>query len=228
LIKLKIIIIQAFILPASLLLLPDCIIARDIFRITNQSKISETYPKTDSSLFKKKQVLNNNLNDKDSFNTEMRLSDTVKIKKERFPQKATIYSALLPGLGQAYNHKYWKIPIIYAGGAVIYYFIDYTNTQYKEAKRIYEEEILKGPMGDKNLINQASDYRDYFRKWRDLDVIFMGVLYTINIIDAMADAYFTKFDISNDLSMKIVPTMLAAPTTKPNDYSFGLKLSFKF
>jgi hypothetical protein len=228
LIKINISFFQACILLTALLLCPVKIAARDIFRVPHHKRISVSYTKLDSSLIKKKQVDTNNLIVQDSLKTEMRLSDSAKITKERYPQKATIYSALLPGLGQAYNHKYWKIPIIYVGGAAIYYFIDYCNTQYKDAKKIYEEEILKGPQGNQNIINYASANRDYFRKWRDLDVIFMGLLYSLNIIDAMADAYFTKFDISDNLTMKITPSMIAAPTTKPDNYSIGLKLSFRF
>lgn len=213
----------------ALLLSPNLTIARDIYRLPRQKRIVTTFFQLDSSLLKKKQVPDNNLNDQDSLKTETTLIDSTKIMKERFPQKATIYSAILPGLGQAYNHKYWKIPVIYAGGAVLYYFIYDCNRQYKEAKKLYEEETLKGVEENKNLSNYYADNRDYFRKWRDLDIIFMGVLYTLNIIDAMADAYFTKFDISDDLSMKVVPTMIAAPTTtKPDNYTFGLKLSFRF
>jgi hypothetical protein len=228
LIKIKIIILQTSILTGALFFWSGKIIAKDTLAVTNYTSITDSLQKVDSLKIQKKQTFNDNLNPKDSFNNEMKPLDSVKLKKERFPQKATIYSALLPGLGQAYNHKFWKIPIIYIGGGVIYYFYNDCNTKYKMYKRRYEEEVFKGAQGNADLKNNSADGRDYFRKWRDSNILFMGLLYTANIIDAMADAYFRQFDISDDLTMKVEPAMISTPLVAQGNFSYGLKISFSF
>jgi hypothetical protein len=228
LLRIKIKVLQISILTGALLFIQGRIIASDTLSAIRYTSTIDSFPKIDSSKSEKKLVLHDNLNDTNAFNDEMKLTDTVKRKKEHFPQKATIYSALLPGLGQAYNHKYWKIPIIYAAGGVIYYFIDDYNSKYKEFKRLYEQEVYKGDAADENNKNYYADGRDYYRKWRDYNIIFMTILYTANIIDAMTDAYFTQFDISDDLTLDVEPAMMNTPMTDRSNFAFGLKLSFRF
>jgi hypothetical protein len=148
--------------------------------------------------------------------------------KYRSPKKATIYSAILPGLGQAYNRKYWKIPIIYVAAGVIYYYYDLNNSYYLKYKDLYITEVNKETGKDQSLVDLYAHNRDLSRKWRDWNIIYMGILYAANIIDAMADAYFSEFDISDDLTMKIAPAVTPSPTLAFNGYAYGLKVSFSF
>lgn len=143
------------------------------------------------------------------------------------PKRATLYSALLPGLGQAYNNKYWKIPIIYAGFAGLAYGIWWNNKYYQEYKFLYPLRVVNP---NATLHGYDSRYtataiksrRDYMRRNRDLCIIATGLLYVLNIVDATVDGYFYEYDISNDLGMKIGPTLL--PTDRYA--TLGLSLSF--
>ncbi len=143
------------------------------------------------------------------------------------PRKATIYSAILPGLGQAYNKKYWKIPFVYAGFFGIGYFIDWNNDNYQMIKSAYKDLTdtdetttsylkLKGiEYYDLTSTSDISDLKtvltkrqDYYRRNRDLLVISMFGFYGLNIIDASVDAHLFNFDISDDLTMFWQPSML--------------------
>ena len=156
------------------------------------------------------------------------------------PPRATILSAVLPGLGQAYNRKYWKIPIIYGAGAALYYGFGWLgfeewgfkhfHEQYLYWNELYQTEYYKPP----GEINEAAKDRysrnvSIARRGRDRVVILMGILYIANIVDAMADAHFYYFDISDDLTMKILPSISTPdPYVAYNDYSLGVKIRFNF
>ena len=143
------------------------------------------------------------------------------------PKKATIYSAILPGLGQAYNKKYWKIPLIYIGFGVIGYFIDWNNGYYQLNKTAYKDLTdddkttnsflkleaakyydLNNPTSFNNFKDGLLKRQDYYRRNRDLLIISMVGFYGLNIIDASVDANLFDFDISDDLSLKWQPTMI--------------------
>ncbi len=150
------------------------------------------------------------------------------------PPKATIFSAVLPGLGQAYNRKYWKIPIIYFAGYWLYSGLGfdwgwkYYNDYYKEFKQLYEQEYYD-PNGDDQYEDLYQRNMSYARQQRDLITIFMAILYVANVVDAMADAHFYNFDISDDLSLNVSPNVITPnPYMAYNDYSLGLKLRLKF
>lgn len=133
------------------------------------------------------------------------------------PKKATIMSAVLPGLGQTYNRKYWKLPIIYGGFAGLLYSIGFADKRYKNYKEAY---ILRvdgdpktidkyDPQKDNDEVKYSQDgllqLKEYYRKNRDLSYILTAGLYILNIIDANVDAHFFDFDISKDLSLNITP-----------------------
>lgn len=143
--------------------------------------------------------------------------DTVSVDttvRRHTPRKAILYSAICPGLGQVYNRKYWKLPIIYgAGGAFVYYFRFY---QLKYTK--FREANDKGDTGEVIFIDGAPyDFddlargRDWYRRYRDLNVLGMAAIYFLNIIDAMVDAHFFYFDVSDDLSMRLEPAIIENP-----------------
>jgi len=142
------------------------------------------------------------------------------------PRKATIYSAILPGLGQAYNKKYWKIPVIYAGFAAFGYFIYWNNDNYQIMKQAYSDFTDDDPDTNSYLDLDGAQYynlgsepddtnfkqavlkqQDYYRRNRDLLVISIVGFYGLQIIDASVDAHFFDFDISEDLTMNWQPTM---------------------
>lgn len=142
------------------------------------------------------------------------------------PRKAAIYSALLPGLGQAYNKKYWKIPLVYGGFATIGYFIGWNNANYKTSKNAYSDLTdddpntdsymklkyieyynLENPSEVENLKRGLVRRQDYFRRNRDLLVILTAAFYGLNIIDASVDAHFFNWDISDDLTMNLKPSV---------------------
>ncbi len=142
------------------------------------------------------------------------------------PRKATIYSAILPGLGQAYNKKYWKIPLIYAGFGAIGYFINWNNDNYQFNKKAYEHLTDDNPDTNIFMEIEAVEYydldnathfsnfkdglvkrQDYYRRNRDLLIIGFVGFYGLNIIDASVDAHLFNFDISDDLTMNWEPSM---------------------
>lgn len=147
------------------------------------------------------------------------------------PQKATMYSAVLPGLGQIYNRKYWKVPIVYAGFATLAYFIDLNNEQYLRFKTAYLYRID----GDETTIDEfegkyseqaLQSGKDTYRRWRDLNIIAVFGLYAFQIIDATVDAYLFDYDIGDELSLRVTPTVIG------NDFNLavspGLSCTFKF
>ncbi len=152
-------------------------------------------------------------------------ADSTQIEKptvEHSPRKATIYSAVLPGLGQIYNRKYWKVPIVYGGFATLGYFINFNNEVYTTYRQAYSDIIDNDPYTNSHLelkvnasffkpenISQLTENlrraKDGWRRNRDLVVIGTVVFYAVNIIDASVDAHFFNFDISDDLTINWVP-----------------------
>ena len=146
-------------------------------------------------------------------------------KKLPSPQRATILSAVIPGLGQAYNGKYWKIPIIYTAGAGLYYYFYFENKVYLKYLKLYRE--ADGTV-EENIIDAYYNRKEDALTKRDYAVIYMGILYLANIVDAMADAYFLRYDISEDLSVDIKPIVIPSFYRPENYYSCGLSLNFNF
>jgi len=147
------------------------------------------------------------------------------------PQKAVIYSAILPGLGQIYNNKYWKVPIIYGAGGAFIYFASYYHTQYKKFRDGYEYAssqvdpepvLIDGRLYDVNNLRRG---QDGFRRYRDLDILGIGVVYLLNIIDAMVDAHFFYYDVSDDLSLRFEPVLIDESTLSA---TFGLRFQLGF
>ncbi len=142
-------------------------------------------------------------------------SDTVKVDKKKNKKaiygearKATIMSAILPGLGQAYNRKWWKVPIVYAGLGGFGYLL-YTNQQNFS---YYAKNLKAENDGDANTINETKynsdqllNLKNDFRKYRDLGAIGCAIIYVLNIVDANVDAHLKTFDVSDDLSLELKP-----------------------
>jgi hypothetical protein len=139
--------------------------------------------------------------------------DSIRAKnKGKNPKVASLLSAALPGAGQIYNGKYWKIPILYGGGFALGYYIGVNNQQYKLCRDAY----LKVRAGEKDYFNGAYDadqlarLREYWRRNRDLLIIVSGFTYLLNIADAAVDAHLSRFEVSDDLSLRLSPGFLMA------------------
>lgn len=153
------------------------------------------------------------------------VGDSAKVNRpkiEHSPRKATLYSAVLPGLGQIYNRKYWKVPLVYGGFATFGYFINFNNEQYTIYRQAYSDIIDNDPNTHSytklkvnpsllleerraNFTEALRNQKDYWRRNRDLVVISTVAFYALNIIDASVDANFFDFDISDDLTINWAP-----------------------
>ena len=142
-------------------------------------------------------------------------NDSVVMQKKHEPKKATLYSAILPGLGQAYNKKYWKVPVVYAGIGTIAFFIDMNSDGYKSYRLAYDYKTGTNTDVSSEIISIANRYskenlitiRDSYRRNVELSWIVMALWYGLNIIDATVDAHFFEYDIGDDLSLMIEPTI---------------------
>lgn len=161
--------------------------------------------------------------------------DTVKVKdkgeQRKSPMKATLLSAVLPGAGQAYNGKYWKMPIVYAGIGTSVFFILDNRRNYLEFKNAYLRDI------DDNLSDssefalqgiqpqQLRTAADQYRQWMEWSYIAAGIIYVLQIVDASVDAHLYYFDVSDDLTLHWRPEVFA---TRNRTITSGITLSLSF
>ena len=142
------------------------------------------------------------------------------------PAKAAFYSAILPGLGQAYNKKYWKIPIVYAGiGTGIYYY-SRNNTKYNQYRNAYKRR-LSGYNDDQ--FQYLDDSRliagqRFYQRNRTYSALVIAGFYILNIVDANVDAHLIQFNVNDNLSLR--------PDIYQNEinykHNFGLTLNYTF
>ena len=154
-------------------------------------------------------------------------SSSRKVKKLFQPnaKKAGMYSSILPGLGQAYNRQYWKLPLVYAVLGTAGYFIKTNLDNYNKYRQAYIYSID----GDPTTINEFEQYsssdlqslQNNYRKNLDLTVLLTALGYSIQILDAVASAHLKNFDISPDISMQMQPVIA------PNYIGMGLVMNFK-
>ncbi len=144
-------------------------------------------------------------------------------KDSKIPKKAGIYSALIPGAGQFYTKKYWKIPIIYVGLFTSAYYIKESNEHYQLYKNTYinrvngnQSDEFNKQYSDADLITLSSHYR----RNREISILFFGGTYILNILDASISAHLFNYDISEDLSLNIQPFYFL------KEDATGLSLSF--
>lgn len=144
-------------------------------------------------------------------------ADTLPDKKQskpakyHSPAKATWMSAALPGLGQIYNRRYWKPPIIYAGLAVSLYFLIDSQNKFIIARNSLRARLgVPGfqvhPKYQSYSADQIQSDRDFFRNNRDYSIIAITAIYALNILDAVVDAHLKSFDVGEDLSLRIKPS----------------------
>lgn len=159
------------------------------------------------------------------------------------PTRAVWMSALLPGLGQIYNRRYWKLPIIVGGFMGLGYATAWNNTQLSDYTRAYRDLMDNDPStnsymnffppttseGDLDkswLQNTMRSRKDFYRRNRDLCIICIAALYLLCMLDAYVDASLAHFDISPDLSMDVQPAVFLDPIDRKP--SLGLNWAFSF
>ena len=164
------------------------------------------------------------------------------------PKRALCLALVIPGGGQIYNRKYWKLPIVYGGFIGCLYAMNWNNTQYKDYSQAYLDITDDDPRTDSynkflhlgTQITTESDMKRYteifknrkdkYRRWRDLSFFVLLGVYALSVIDAYVDAELSVFDISTDLSLKVEPTIINNHTSRnPLDSSsVGLQCSLNF
>ena len=144
------------------------------------------------------------------------------------PTKAVLF-ALVPGLGQIYNRKYWKLPIVYGGLMGCMYAVTWNNKNYKDYSTAYKDimyDAAEDAINNSNFKDQLKRQKDYFRRYRDLSIIITVGVYALSIVDAYVDAQLFDFDISPDLSLHLEPVV--SPKTSVTPRTYGLNCSLKF
>lgn len=175
----------------------------------------------------------------------------IKMEFKPDPKKAVLM-ALVPGLGQIYNRKFWKLPIVYGGLMGCMYAVTWNNRNYQDYSTAYKDIMMdaeepnrpveefhtswqdflgvgydpKEWVTNTNFQTQLKNRKDYYRRYRDLSIIITVGVYALSIIDAYVDAQLFDFDISPDLSMHWEPSV--TPQTAYSSRSYGLNCSFKF
>ena len=175
----------------------------------------------------------------------------IKMEFKPDPKKAVLM-ALVPGLGQIYNRKFWKLPIVYGGLMGCMYAVTWNNRNYQDYSTAYKDIMIdaeepnrpveefhtswqdflgigydpKEWVTNTNFQTQLKNRKDYYRRYRDLSVIITVGVYGLSIIDAYVDAQLFDFDISPDLSMHWEPSV--TPQTAYSSRSYGLNCSIKF
>ena len=175
----------------------------------------------------------------------------IKMEFKPDPKKAVLM-ALVPGLGQIYNRKFWKLPIVYGGLMGCMYAVTWNNRNYRAYSTAYKDIMMdaeepnrpveefhtswqdflgvgydpKEWVTNTNFQTQLKNRKDYYRRYRDLSIIITVGVYALSIIDAYVDAQLFDFDISPDLSMHWEPSV--TPQTAYSSRSYGLNCSIKF
>jgi hypothetical protein len=153
------------------------------------------------------------------------------VRKISEPAKAAMMSAVLPGLGQAYNKSYWKIPLVYGGAIGLGAWIKFNHDQYTEIRNELIAKTDEDPSTEisPQFANASEDglrsARDNARRNRDYSIILTTAFYGLQILDATVGAHLKDFDVSDDISFKIQPTLI--PTVNQG-FVFGLKASAEF
>lgn len=141
------------------------------------------------------------------------------------PTKATFYSAVLPGLGQAYNKDYWKIPVVYAALGSGIYFYKFNNDKFHE----YRDAYILMKMGQPNAYDYLSEdvlerAQVYHKKYRDLSAMITALLYVMQVVEASVDAHLRHLDTEPDLTLH--PTVIPDYVSDKN--GVGISVQYRF
>lgn len=186
--------------------------------------------------------------------TLMMPADTLQVKHKRDwatwhpnPKRALWLALVIPGAGQIYNRKYWKLPIVYGGFVGCAYAMRWNNQMYRDYSQAYMDLMDNDPntdsynsfmhLGTKIDESNITRYqelfkrrKDRFRRWRDLSFFCLIGVYALSVVDAYVDASLSEFDISDNLSLKVEPTIINNNTERNPliQNSLGLSCSLNF
>ena len=163
------------------------------------------------------------------------------------PKRAMWLAIVLPGAGQIYNRKYWKLPLVYGGFVGCIYAMQWNNMMFRDYSKAYQDIMDTDPttqsynqflhLGTRITDENKTQYqnifksrKDKYRRWRDLSFFCLLGVYALSIVDAYVDASLSEFDISDDLSLRVEPAVMNSPATgmafKPS--AIGLHCSLTF
>lgn len=163
------------------------------------------------------------------------------------PKRALWLAIVIPGAGQVYNRKYWKLPIVYGGFVGCIYALQWNNQMYRDYSQAYLDIMDKDPTTQSynqflhlnTKITEKNEERfktlfkkrkDYYRRWRDMSFFVLLGIYAVSVLDAYIDASLSDFDISKDISMKVAPAVINSKTDRNPLHSsaLGLQCSLTF
>jgi hypothetical protein len=176
--------------------------------------------------------------------------NTANLKFKPEPKKAVLYSLIFPGLGQIYNRKYWKLPLVYGGFIGLTYAVSWNSQYYNDYSRAFKDIMSDDPYTNTSWFNfvktkyssvtdvtssEITSYqtlfknkKNYYRRYRDLSIIGMVGLYAVCAIDAYIDAQLFDFDISDNLSMRVEPAVISSQPARVAETALGVNCSIKF
>ena len=171
----------------------------------------------------------------DTIVKEQKTPTKAKARKTHSPKKATIMSACLPGLGQVYNGKWWKVPIVYAGLGGLGYlsYSNYSNYRLYLDAYLYSTDDLENPsqqaieLAGRYASSQLQTYKESYRRDFEFYTILTVAWYGLQIVDACVDGHLYTYDISDDLSLSVDPYLRPAETPVPMPQYAQVGLSFK-
>ena len=158
------------------------------------------------------------------------------------PYKATWLAVVMPGAGQIYNRKYWKLPIVYGGIMGCLYAYNWNNQMYSDYRQAFLDIMDADPnsksyetffpsgydfqRNEEYLKNLFKKRKDRYRRWRDLSIFACVGVYLVSIVDAYVDAHLSSFDISEDINLSIQPDLMRSNASESNYYGFNCNISF--
>lgn len=154
------------------------------------------------------------------------------------PDKSLWYALTFPGLGQIYNRKYWKLPIIYGGALGVVYAITWNGNKYADYKRAYIEvtdanpntnyhlEVIPTGYPESSAETYVRNRMNTYRNYRDISIVVGVALYALTVIDAYVDAQLADFDVSPELSMKVRPSLEQQPMSNQPAVGCAVRLNF--
>lgn len=148
------------------------------------------------------------------------------------PLYASLFSLACPGLGQAYNRKYWKIPIVYAGLGGLGYWCYFNASNFTGYRNAYRRQVAEVPdltASYKGVDDAATlkSYRDFYKRNLDISSIITGVFYLLNIVDAAVDAHLFEWNMKDDIHLSWQPVVISGTTNYANSAP-GVRLNLNF
>lgn len=149
------------------------------------------------------------------------------------PSRAAFYTTIVPGLGQIYNRKYWKVPLVYAGIGIPVYFWADNQRNYDRYRNEYKNRLQgKVDQTDETLAGldeeRLLEGQNFYRKNRDLSVVIAIGFYVLSIVDANVDAHLMQFNVNENLTIKPVIEFDQKSLTQQQQYQYAINVQYRF